>query len=221
MSAINKIQIGTNTYSIGVDGGIKFLGTLQWDNDNILFYLSYPSDSLVFNAGDFFRIGSQGTLGAETAHVGDIAQIIDSSPAITYETSKSRYEISPDIADNGLDVLHTEIDTNSWTANSRTKAGYVTAGGSNANKFWGTDANGNPAWRSFSGDYLPLSGGTLTGNLYMGGHDVDNVGNLYIEGYIEMDGNSIDNVGSLSMDGYISMNSNDIEDVATLYVDEV
>ena len=45
------------------------------------------------------------------------------------------------------DVIHGEADSNTWVANSKTAAGYVAAGGSNANKVWKTDANGNPGWR--------------------------------------------------------------------------
>jgi len=38
-------------------------------------------------------------------------------------------------------------DTNTWNANTKTVAGYVSAPGNDANKVWKTDANGNPAWR--------------------------------------------------------------------------
>lgn len=40
-----------------------------------------------------------------------------------------------------------QTPTNTWTANNKSAAGYVAAGGSNANKVWKTDAGGNPAWR--------------------------------------------------------------------------
>ena len=45
------------------------------------------------------------------------------------------------------DVIHGELDKDTWVANSKTVAGYVAAGGTNANKVWKTDDNGNPAWR--------------------------------------------------------------------------
>lgn len=45
------------------------------------------------------------------------------------------------------DVVHGEMDKNTWTANSKTADGYVLKGGDNANKVWKTDNNGNPGWR--------------------------------------------------------------------------
>lgn len=41
----------------------------------------------------------------------------------------------------------TDVTNEGIVANTKDKAGYVTAGGTNANTFWGTDSNGNPAWR--------------------------------------------------------------------------
>lgn len=38
-------------------------------------------------------------------------------------------------------------DTNTWNANSKDVAGYVSAPGAIANKVWKTDASGNPGWR--------------------------------------------------------------------------
>jgi hypothetical protein len=41
----------------------------------------------------------------------------------------------------------TDTDTNTWDANSKTVAGYVSAPGAAAHKVWKTDASGNPGWR--------------------------------------------------------------------------
>lgn len=45
------------------------------------------------------------------------------------------------------DVVHGELDKNTWTANTISADGYVSKGSGQANKVWKTDANGNPAWR--------------------------------------------------------------------------
>ena len=41
----------------------------------------------------------------------------------------------------------TDTDTNTWNANTKTVAGYVSAPGDVANKVWKTDGTGNPGWR--------------------------------------------------------------------------
>ena len=41
----------------------------------------------------------------------------------------------------------TDTDTNTWNANTKTVAGYVSAPGDVANKVWKTDGSGNPGWR--------------------------------------------------------------------------
>lgn len=41
----------------------------------------------------------------------------------------------------------TDVTNEGLVLNTKTKAGYVPAGGSNVNKVWSTDLNGNPGWR--------------------------------------------------------------------------
>lgn len=101
-------------------GAVQYLGTVDSADD----LAALNPDSV----GDFCRVSTA----FGSYHVGDLLlckTLKTSSAAATW------------------DVIHGEIDKDTWTANSKTAAGYVAAGGSNANKVWKTDASGNPAWR--------------------------------------------------------------------------
>lgn len=104
-------------------GHVKYLGTVS------------ASTGLATNAGqgDFYRVSTQFTFGSETAHVGDILLATKDSP-----TQNA----------TDWDLIHTEVDSNTWVENKVNAAGYVTAPGtSNVNKVWKTDGSGNPGWR--------------------------------------------------------------------------
>ena len=89
--------------------------------------------STTAGAGDFYRVSTQFTFGSETAHVGDILLATKDNP-----TQNA----------TDWDLIHTEIDSNTWVENKVNAAGYVTAPGtSNTNKVWKTDGSGNPGWR--------------------------------------------------------------------------
>lgn len=116
-----KVNVATKAY---VDkksvAAVQYLGTVSNANE----LAAKNPDSV----GDFCRVAAA----FGSYHAGDLLlckTLKTSSAAATW------------------DVIHGEIDKDTWTANSKTAAGYVAAGGSNANKVWKTDASGNPAWR--------------------------------------------------------------------------
>lgn len=81
--------------------------------------------------GDMVRVTTEFAVGTDIAHVGDIIIAKSNKPTTI----------------DGIKVAHTEIDTNIWTANSKTANGYVAKGEGQHVKFWGTDSEGNPGWR--------------------------------------------------------------------------
>ena len=116
-----KVNVATKAY---VDkksvAAVQYLGTVS--NANELAAKNPNSE------GDFCRVA----IAFGSYHAGDLLlckTLKTTSAAATW------------------DVIHGELDKDTWTANSKTAAGYVAAGGSNANKVWKTDASGNPAWR--------------------------------------------------------------------------
>ena len=103
-----------------ITGAVQYLGTVS--NANELAALNPNS------AGDFCRVSTA----FNSYHVGDLLlckTIKSGSTAATW------------------DVIHGEMDKNTWVANSATADGYLTKGQGQAGKVWKTDANGVPAWR--------------------------------------------------------------------------
>lgn len=99
---------------------VQYLGTVA--NADELAALDPNSD------GDFCRV----SVAFGSYHVGDL---------LLCKTKKS------DSTAATWDVIHGEMDKNTWTANSASADGYVAKGTGHANKVWKTDANGNPGWR--------------------------------------------------------------------------
>lgn len=114
-------KVATKSYVDGkVVGAVQYLGTV----DNTTELAALTPDSV----GDFCRVSTA----FGSYHVGDLLlckTLKTSSAAATW------------------DVVHGEVDKNTWTKNTVSADGYVTKGTGQANKVWKTDADGNPAWR--------------------------------------------------------------------------
>lgn len=136
-----------------VVGAVQYLGTVGTTTE-----LNAKTPN---SAGDFCRVSSTNftlpssssiTGAAVTTHAGDLLLCESISPSVKWS------------------VIHGELDKNTWTPNSKTAAGYVAAGGSNANKVWKTDANGNPGWRDDANTIytLPLAANGTRGGIQIG-----------------------------------------------------
>lgn len=119
-------------------GHVKYLGTVS----------ALSGLSTTAGQGDFYRVSTAFTFGSETAHLGDIILAVKDNPGQNT---------------TDWDLIHAEVNTNTWTANTKANAGYVAAGTGQAYKVWHTDADGNPAWRTLGEANLAWGGKNFAG----------------------------------------------------------
>lgn len=121
---VSKTTLPTKAYVDKIaTGHVKYLGTVS----------ALTKLSTTAGQGDFYRVSTEFTFGSEKAHVGDIILATKDNPAQNA---------------TDWDLIHAEIDSNTWVANSASAAGYVAKGSGKAHQVWKTDANGNPGWRT-------------------------------------------------------------------------
>ena len=115
-----------------VAGAVDYLGTVAKMDDVTALNPSSVGDFCRVSAAFSLTAASSGTGAAVSLHAGDLLlckALADGATPVKW------------------DVIHGEIDKNTWTANSASADGYVTKGSGHANKVWKPDASGNPGWR--------------------------------------------------------------------------
>lgn len=118
-----------------VSGVVKYMGTV--DSAATLGNLAPDSK------GDFCRASAAFTMTAALSATGKAISVHASDMLVCESVNGKNSATATTYA-----IIHGEIDSNTWTANSVNAAGYVSAPTtSNKNKVWKTDGNGDPGWR--------------------------------------------------------------------------
>ncbi len=119
-----------------VSGVVKYMGTV----DNVTTLGALTPDS----KGDFCRASTAFTMTAALSST-SAAVYVHASDMLVCEAVKGKDSATA----TTYSIIHGEIDSNTWVANTVNAAGYVAAPTtSNKNKVWKTDADGNPGWRT-------------------------------------------------------------------------
>jgi hypothetical protein len=122
------------------------LGKNSGESSNTRMYVNVPWANTTYSTATSSALGLVRTL--STAEANNLAS--------------KNYPVQ--LNNNGqmyVAVPWVDTNTNTWNANSKTVAGYVSAPGStNTNKVWKTDSSGNPGWRSDSSSSFSFNSGT-------------------------------------------------------------
>lgn len=132
-----------------VAGAVDYLGTVAKMDDVTALNPDSVGDFCRVSAAFTLTAASSGSNAAVSLHAGDLLLC----KALVNGTTPVQW-----------DVIHGEIDKNTWTANSKSADGYVTKGSGQANKVWKTDGDGNPGWRDDANQKIKAGSTSFGGN---------------------------------------------------------
>lgn len=134
ISVYTKSEVYTKNEVNGlVAGAVDYLGTVAKMSDVTALTPDSEGDFCRVSTGFTLTAASSGSNADVVLHAGDLLLC----KALASGTTPVQW-----------DVIHGEIDKNTWTKNSATADGYVTktGGTSNAGKVWKVGTDGAPAW---------------------------------------------------------------------------